>query len=105
MQVVGAWVLHLGIPLQQDPTGRCSRNACCAAAIDFGRAIVIGAMTDGNSTTLRTATMIRASDGIATDCIFEAAAAEAGSRSSGGMAILTRTSTAETRRIHWWRSG
>ena len=24
------------------PTGRCSRNACCAAAIDFGRPIVIG---------------------------------------------------------------
>ena len=48
------------------PIGRCSRKACWAAAIDFGRAIVMGATTPGNSTILRTGTMIRASAGIGT---------------------------------------
>ena len=47
------------------PTCRCSRNACWAAAIDFGRPIVIGITTPGNSTVLRTGTMMRPSDGIA----------------------------------------
>src|SRR3954470_1620816 len=66
------------------PTGRCSRSACCAAAIDFGRAIVIGAITAGNSTILRTGRMIRASPGIDTDSVVELAA-ETGASLSGGM--------------------
>jgi hypothetical protein len=46
------------------PIGRCSRTACWAAAIEVARAIVIGKMTSGNSTVLRTGTMISASLGI-----------------------------------------
>src|ERR1700722_16431238 len=45
------------------PTWRCSRTACCAAAIDFGRPKVIGSTRPGNSTVLRTGTMISASAG------------------------------------------
>src|SRR6202451_4230202 len=45
------------------PTWRCSRTACCAAAIDFGRPKVIGSIRPGNSTVLRTGTMISASAG------------------------------------------
>ena len=39
------------------PIGRCSRTACWAAAIDFGRPMVIGATMPGNSTVLRTGRM------------------------------------------------
>src|SRR5262245_18995534 len=46
------------------PTSRCSRTACWAAAIDFGRPIVIGASVFGSSTRLRTGTMMIASSGI-----------------------------------------
>jgi hypothetical protein len=60
------------------PIGRCSRSACWAAAIDFARAIVTGAITAGNSTMLRTGTMISASEGIATVSAFAPAAAVAG---------------------------
>src|SRR5215469_4713272 len=45
------------------PTWRWSRTACCAAAIDFGRPSVIGSTRPGNSTVLRTGTMIIASGG------------------------------------------
>src|SRR5580704_19317014 len=45
------------------PTWRWSRTACCAAAIDFGRPSVIGSTRPGNSTVLRTGTMISASGG------------------------------------------
>src|SRR5665213_4108470 len=45
------------------PTGRCSRSACCAAAIDFARPTVTGITMPGNSTKLRTGTMIIASAG------------------------------------------
>src|SRR6516165_3084108 len=45
------------------PTWRWSRTACCAAAIDFGRPSVIGNTRPGNSTVLRTGTMISASGG------------------------------------------
>ncbi len=45
------------------PTGRCSRTACCAAAIERGRPTVIGITMPGNSTVLRTGTMISASGG------------------------------------------
>src|SRR5262245_29430065 len=45
------------------PTWRCSRTACWAAAIDFVRPTVIGSTTPGNSTVLRTGTMISASGG------------------------------------------
>ncbi len=45
------------------PTWRWSRTACCAAAIDFGRPSVIGSTSPGNSTVLRTGTMISASAG------------------------------------------
>src|SRR5579871_5097662 len=45
------------------PTWRWSRIACCAAAIDFGRPSVIGRTRPGNSTVLRTGTMISASAG------------------------------------------
>src|ERR1700686_3172017 len=55
-----------GFRCNRMPIGRCSRNACWAAATDFGRAMVMGATTPGNSTVLRTGTMIRASLGIGT---------------------------------------
>src|SRR5215472_10528180 len=45
------------------PTWRWSRTACCAAAIDFGRPSVIGSTRPGNSTVLRTGTIISASGG------------------------------------------
>src|SRR5208282_4194080 len=45
------------------PTWRWSRTACCAAATDFGRPSVIGNTRPGNSTVLRTGTMISASGG------------------------------------------
>src|ERR1700733_2124743 len=66
------------------PIGRCSRNACWAAAIDFARSIAIGATTPGNSTVLRTGIMIRASPGIGTGPV------SVGLRSSlvGDMAVL-----------------
>src|SRR5208282_6701759 len=44
-------------------TWRCSRTACCAAAIDFGRPSVIGSTRPGNNTVLRTGTMMSASGG------------------------------------------
>ena len=45
------------------PTWRCSRTACWAAAIEPGRPTLIGRTMPGNSTVLRTGTMISASDG------------------------------------------
>src|SRR5579863_4696307 len=45
------------------PTWRCSRTACCAAMTDFGRPSVIGSTSPGNSTVLRTGTMMSASGG------------------------------------------
>src|SRR5581483_9154344 len=45
------------------PIWRCSRTACCAAATDPGRPIVNGSTSPGNSTVLRTGTMISASVG------------------------------------------
>src|SRR5436190_2267420 len=45
------------------PIGRCSRTACWAAATDFGRPMVTGITTPGNSTKLRTGMMIMASGG------------------------------------------
>src|ERR1700748_1022649 len=49
------------------PICRCSRIACCAAAMASGRPRVIGAIMPGNNTVLRTAMMISASAGMATD--------------------------------------
>src|SRR5580658_1774706 len=45
------------------PTWRWSRTACWAAPIDFGRPSVIGSTSPGNSTVLRTGTIISASAG------------------------------------------
>src|SRR5580704_4707583 len=45
------------------PTGRWSRTACWAAAIERWRPMVIGSMMPGNRTVLRTGTMISASGG------------------------------------------
>src|SRR3984957_2304041 len=45
------------------PTWRWSRTACWAAAIDFCRPSVIGSTRPGNSTVLRTGTMMSASGG------------------------------------------
>ena len=42
---------------------RCSRTACCAAAMVAGRPSVIGKTISGNSTVLRTGTTMKASDG------------------------------------------
>src|SRR5262245_19710992 len=45
------------------PIWRCSRTACWAAATERGRPTVTGATMPGNSTILRTGTMISASAG------------------------------------------
>src|SRR3954453_3560525 len=45
------------------PTGRCSRTACCAAAIERCRPTVTGITTPGNRTKFRTGMMIIASGG------------------------------------------
>src|SRR6476646_8779135 len=45
------------------PIWRCSRTACCAAATDVGRPTLMGSTMPGNSTVLRTGTMMRESDG------------------------------------------
>src|SRR5712692_10849965 len=45
------------------PIWRCSRTACWAARIERGRPIVTGSTVPGNSTKLRTGTMISASGG------------------------------------------
>src|SRR5579871_1858706 len=55
------------------PIWRCSRTACCAAAIDFGRPTVTGATVFGNSTRLRTGTMMTASAGMAGKAVFTVA--------------------------------
>src|SRR5665647_3852159 len=83
-----------GVRCSRIPIGRWSRNACWAAAIDFGRPMVMGATTPGNSTVLRTGMMIRASFGIDTVSAWVVAVAdeaEVGSSLAGGMAILTQT--------------
>src|SRR5438552_18222895 len=49
------------------PIWRCSRTACWAAAIDFGRPIVIGITVFGNSTRFLTGRMMIASAGISGD--------------------------------------
>ncbi len=81
------------------PIGRCSRSACCAAAIDFGRPMVMGATTPGNSTVLRTGMMISASSGIGTGSV-PAAAAEVESPLAGDMTILTQTDLARRNTMH-----
>src|ERR1700686_1994121 len=89
----GAGSFVSGFRCNTIPTGRCSRNACCAAAIDFGRPMVMGARTPGNKTVLRTGMMIRASLGIGADSAGLAVEddVEAGSSLAGDMTILTQT--------------
>src|SRR5512142_996261 len=66
----------------------CSRTACCAAAIDFGRPIVIGITVLGNSTMLRTGTMMIASAGIGAKALFAVALVLLMSASATGASLL-----------------
>src|SRR6185503_2544418 len=60
---IGAGSVASGSRCMRMPTWRWSRTACWAAAIDFGRPSVIGSIRPGNSTVLRTGTMMSASGG------------------------------------------
>src|ERR1700686_908600 len=60
---IGAGPTTSGLGCIRMPTCRWSRTACCAAAIERWRPMVIGITRLGNRTTLRTGTMMRASGG------------------------------------------
>ena len=99
----GAWIFDFGIPLQQD-SDRPLFAQCLLGGGDRSRP-GDGDRRDvtGNMTTLRTGTMISASDGIPTSASRAAVDGLVSSESSSWP--LTPTLRGETRRIHWRRSG
>jgi hypothetical protein len=105
MEIIGTGILDVRISLQEDSDRPLLAQRLLRGGDRFRPEMVIGATTDGNSTVLRTGTMISASLGIGTDSVCAPGETEAGCSLFGDMATSRRFDRSQPNRIHALRSG